>query len=81
MLGFRNWVSKIDNCKILGRPIFRGRLQYTKITTINMYLFIEIGYTFHIQCHGDCIEMKKLIICLKLIFLEIPHKKIGCPEG
>ena len=28
---FRNWVPKIGNCNIFGRPIFLGRTQYTQI--------------------------------------------------
>ena len=38
-----NWVPKIDYWKKFGRPIFLG-LQYTQITTINMYLLIEIRH-------------------------------------
>ena len=33
--GFRNWVSKIGNYKILGHPFFfQGRTQYIEITTM-----------------------------------------------
>ena len=33
-------------CKILGHSIFQGRPQCTQITTINMYLLIEIAHYF-----------------------------------
>ena len=52
--GFRNWVPEIGNLKILGRPIFQGRPQYTQITTINMYPFNEIG----IMCIYNAINIK-----------------------
>ena len=35
------------NCNILGGPIFHGSSQYTQITTINMYLLMEIGHNIH----------------------------------
>ena len=37
--GFRNWVPKIGNCKISGRPNFEGGPRYTQITNINMYRY------------------------------------------
>ena len=45
--GFRNWVSKTGHCKIIGLPIFQGRPQYIKNTTINMYLIIKIKHNVH----------------------------------
>ena len=35
--GFRNWMPKIGNCKILGCLIFKGRQQFIQITAICMY--------------------------------------------
>ena len=45
------------NCKISGRPIFQMRPHYTKITTVNMYLLIEIKHNFLLQCYGNYIEV------------------------
>ena len=42
-LGFRNWVPKSGNDKILGH---QERPQYTQITTINMYLLNRIKAYF-----------------------------------
>ena len=41
-----------------GRSIFQGRQQHTKITTINMYLIIEIRLNILKQCLGNYIEVK-----------------------
>ena len=57
--GFRNWVPKIGNCKLWGRPISQGKPQYTPILTINMYLLLEKGYGISIQWHGKCIDVKE----------------------
>ena len=40
----KNWVPKIGNCNIFGRPNFEGGPQYTRISTINMYKFIKIRH-------------------------------------
>ena len=42
-----------------------------------MYLLNEIGQNVHIQSHRRYIEVKKIQLCLKLTFLEIPHKSFG----
>ena len=72
------WVSKFDNCKILGRALFQGRLQYTKAKTIIMYLPIEIGHYVHKQCNGEYIEMKKLETD---ILRNFSHKDLGVLKG
>ena len=41
-------------------PIFQGKPQLTEITTINMYLLIEIRHNILIQCTGIYIEVKKI---------------------
>ena len=74
--GFRNWIPKVGNCKILRHPIFNGRPQYTPISTIKMYLVIRIKNDIHIQHHGNYIELRYSIICLKLTFQEISHKEL-----
>ena len=55
---FRNWLPKIANCQVFGHPIFQKRPQYTQITTINMYLLIEIRQSILILCHGIYIQVK-----------------------
>ena len=55
----RNWVPKFVSCKILGYPSFQERPQYTQITTVNMYLLIEIRHNCLIQCRGNHIEVAK----------------------
>ena len=50
----------IGNCKIYGRPNLEGEQQYTQISTINMFIFIEIRQYILIQCHGNYMEMKTL---------------------
>ena len=45
---FRSWVPKIGNCEIFWCPIFQGITQYIEITTMIMYLLIEIRQN-HIQ--------------------------------
>ena len=56
-----------------------------------MCKFIKIRHGVIKQCRGNCKEMKKSIISLRLKFLEIPHKKnlgvlrgsfqgFGCPK-
>ena len=56
-------------CKIFGCPIFQGGPQYTQITTIVMYLLVEIRHYVHMQCHGNNNEVrKKSSICLKWTF-------------
>ena len=75
-------MSNIDNFEILGRPIFQGRLQCTKMTIINMYLLIEIGHNFHIKCHGDHIEMKKENYMLEIDpYRNSSRKNLGVPKG
>ena len=53
-------MSKIDNSKILGRPIFQGRQQNTEVATINMYLLIKIRHDIIMQSHGNYIEVEKI---------------------
>ena len=42
--------------QIFGLPLFRGRQQYTEVTTINMYLLTKSRHSIIIQCHGNYIE-------------------------
>ena len=53
-------MHKIGICQIVGHPIFQGRPQFTKITTIDMYLFIEIRHNNLILHHGNPFEVEKL---------------------
>ena len=46
--------------KILGHHIFQQIPQYAQITTIDMYLLIEIMHDIPVQCHGNYIEVEKL---------------------
>ena len=59
----------ITYSKLLGWPIFHGGLRYSWVVTINLYLFIGIRHTFHIQCHGNHIELKIYLKCSFQIFL------------
>ena len=53
-------MSKIDSCKISGRPIFQGKQLYSQVTTINMYLVIKIRRKFQIIiCYVNYIEVEK----------------------
>ena len=45
-------LPKTDTCRIFGCLTFQGRPQNTQITTINMYLLIEIMHNIIINCHG-----------------------------
>ena len=51
--------AKIANCKILGHPILHGRPQYTQITTIKIYLLIELRYYFHVYVIGFILGFEK----------------------
>ena len=53
-------MSKIDNCKMLGHPLFQGKQQHTEVTTINIYSLIKIRHNIIIQYHGDYIEVEKI---------------------
>ena len=50
-------------------PVIDGRLTvecpYTQITTINVYLLIEIQYNILLQCHGNYIEVGKFNVMLE----------------
>ena len=89
--GFRNWVPKFGNCKILGRPNIQGGPQYTQISTINTYKFIKIRHDIHFQCHGNYMEMKKVNYMLEIDILRNSSQKdvgvlrdafegFGCPK-
>ena len=41
--GFRNWVPKIDNCKILGCLIFHRRPKYNQVTLQGLSQDLETG--------------------------------------
>ena len=63
--------------KMFGYHIFQQIPQYAQITTIDMYLLIEIVLNIPIQCHGNYYEVEKLnIICLKLRFYKKYSQKI-----
>ena len=74
-------MPKIGNCKVLGVFFYQGRPQYTQISTLNMYLIIEIRYTILIICHGNYIKVKRFNCMLENVILRISSLKIGCPEG
>ena len=49
----------------------------TQIANINMYLLTDVSHNILIKYHGNFIQTEKLkIICLKLTFQEITHKKM-----
>ena len=50
--------AQIGNCQIFGLPIFQGRPKYSQVTTINMYLFIEIRHIIPIM--GIVLRLKNL---------------------
>ena len=68
-------MAEVGNCKILGRPIFQGKIQHAQITTINMCLHIEIMLYILIQSHQKYIEVKKFNYVLEIGILR------NCPEG
>ena len=45
-------------------------LQYTRISTINMYKFIKTRHDILIQCDGNCMEMKKIKYMLEINILR-----------
>ena len=51
---------KLAVVKFWGRPNFYGGSQYTHISTINMYKFINIRHDIIKQWHGNYREMKNL---------------------
>ena len=58
----------------------KGGLQYTQISTINMYEFIRIRHNILIKCHGNYMEMKKFNYLIVIDILRNSHKKIVCLE-
>ena len=62
-----NGLNTADQCQnletrcqqILGVLFFQRKPQNTLITTINMYLIIQIRHNILIQCHGNYIEVEK----------------------
>ena len=60
----RIWIPSQDletGCpKLAIVKFFPRRPQYPQITTINMYLIIEIRPSILIKCHGNYIEVEKL---------------------
>ena len=76
---FRKWVPKIGNCKILGRLFFQGK-SHTQITTVNMYLFIEILKEKY--SHENCSEEETFNYMHGFDILEInPRKIFGVLRG
>ena len=65
-IGFRNWVPKIDNFKILGRPIFQGRTQYSD----NNHKLIEIRHNILVQCHEKYMRWKKFNYMLEIVIFR-----------
>ena len=51
---------KLVVVKVFGRPTFQGRPPYLQISTMNMYLLIEIRHDILIQCHENYIEVENL---------------------
>ena len=47
-------------CEIFVCHIFQRRPQYTQITTIDMYLPIEVRLHILLKCHGSYIGVKKI---------------------
>ena len=59
---------KLAIVKFWGVQILKG--DYTQISTINMYKFIEIRHDIIIQCHGSYMEMKKFNYMLEIDILR-----------
>ena len=73
---------KLAILKYLSIQFFKGPQFPQILTTINMYLLIEISLKNFLNCHGNSYWAEKTsIICLKLAFQEITRKTLGCPEG
>ena len=58
-------------CKILGQPIFQERTQYTQITTMNMYLIIEIRHNILNNVMGIMMSLKKIWLSWGVIFEDL----------
>ena len=69
--------------KFSGVLFFREKSQYTKNTTIHMYLLIEISHNIPIQCHiGIVLRWKNFIIMLEIdILRNYPQKYLGVLRG
>ena len=50
---------KLAIVEFRGVRFFKGLPHYTQLSTIIMHLIIELRHDIVIQCHGNCIEMKK----------------------
>ena len=80
--GFRNWVPKIGNCKILGRPNFKKGPQYIQISTINMFKVIKIRHDILIKCHWIYVEMTTFNYMLEIVILRISSQNnLGVLRG
>ena len=74
--GFRNYVPK------MAYLVFQGRPEYAQITTINMYLLIEIRHNILIKCLGNCIELEKSNFMLEIdILRNYSQKHLGFLRG
>ena len=75
---YRNWVSKIGNCKLFWHPIFQGRPHCTHLTTIIIYL----RWNINILCKGNYIGVRKNRYMLKIDISRSSYQKtFGCPKG
>ena len=71
-------MPKIGSCKIFGHPNVERGSQFTHISTINMYKFINIMHDIIKQCHGYSKEMKKFNYELEIeIFRNSTQKDLG----
>ena len=74
--------QNLANVKLLAILFFKGDYGILSvITTINIYLLIEIRHNILIQCHRNFIEVEYFNYVLEIGILRNCPQKIGCPEG
>ena len=66
---------KLAIVNFLGVQIFKGGAQYTQISNINMYAFIEIRHDILIQCHRNYMETKKVNYMVEIDILRNSSQK------
>ena len=75
-------MPKIGNLNIFGHPNSYGGPQYSQVSTINKYKFIERRHDILIQCQWNYMEMEKLKYMLKIdILRNSSQKNLGVLRG
>ena len=67
--GFRNWVPKIVNCKILGVQILKATTIYSDFNH-ELGLIFKIRHDILMQCHWNLNEDKKIHCMLEIDILR-----------